>query len=298
MKNDFYIDIQNKFKVRLYNMSVRIIVDSTTDVTPEIAEKYHLGLVPLKVIFDKTEFRDRFDLSVEEFYQRLASSSQLPTTSQPSPNDFVVEYEKAIAEGEDIVMITISSQLSGTYQSACLARTYCEHDNIYVVDSLQATIGTQLLLKEAIRLRDEGKSAREIAEFLEEIKGNISILAIVDTLEYLVKGGRLSKAAGFAGSLLGIHPVITLQDGKIEVLGKARGKKATMELVWKELVKRGMPDSRFEPIFGYTGHASAADDLIRYMNDKGISSSYLCSVGSVIGTHTGPGVCAIAYIHE
>ena len=213
-------------------MTVRIITDSTTDVTPAAARQLNLGVVPLKVLFGQEEYRDGIDLTMEEFYTKLTSNDQLPTTSQPSPNDFLTEFEKAKAAGEEIVVLTLSSQLSGTYQSAQLAKDYCEYEPIYIVDSLSATIGTQLLLREAIRLRDAGQSASQIAQQLEQLKERVTILAAVDTLEYLVKGGRLSKAAGFAGSLLGIHPMITLAEGKISVLGKARGKKATLQLFW------------------------------------------------------------------
>ena len=279
-------------------MTVRIITDSTTDVTPAAARQLNLGVVPLKVLFGQKEYRDGIDLTMEEFYTKLTSNDQLPTTSQPSPNDFLTEFEKAKAAGEEIFVLTLSSQLSGTYQSAQLAKDYCEYEPIYIVDSLSATIGTQLLLREAIRLRDAGQSASQIAQQLEQLKERVTILAAVDTLEYLVKGGRLSKAAGFAGSLLGIHPMITLAEGKISVLGKARGKKATLQLFWQQMEKLGMPDLTFEPIFGYTGNREAVEDLITFMDEKAIVSPQVCGVGSVIGTHTGPGVSAIAYIRQ
>lgn len=165
----------------------------------------------------------------------------------------------------------MSSQLSGTCQSAQLAKDYCEYEPIYIVDSLSATIGTQLLLREAIRLRDAGQSARQIAAQLDQLKSRIVVLAAVDTLEFLVKGGRLSKAAGFAGSLLGIHPMITLEEGKLSVLGKARGKKATLQLFWQQMEKLGMPDPQVEPIFGYTGNREAGqrpDRLLRRKSNR------------------------------
>lgn len=279
-------------------MSVRIITDSTADVTPKMAQELNLGVVPLKVLFGKEEFRDGLDLSIDDFYNRLVQSEQLPTTSQPSPNDFLSEFEKAKEKGEEILVLCLSSQLSGTYQSAVLAKSYCEAEKIVIVDSQQATIGTQLLLQEAIRMRNAGADAKTIAGRLEAIKGRVTILALVDTLDYLVKGGRLSKAAGFAGSLLGIHPMITLEEGKLAVLGKARGKKATLELFWQKMQQKGIPDPEFEPIFGYTGKPEAVFDLIAYMKEKGVVSDQICGVGSVIGTHTGPGVSAIAYIHQ
>ena len=279
-------------------MTVRIITDSTADVTPEAARQLNIGVVALKVLFGHEEYRDGIDLNIEEFYAKLTGSGQLPTTSQPSPNDFLPEYEKAKAAGEEILVLTLSSQLSGTCQSAQLAKDYCEYEPIYIVDSLSATIGTQLLLREAIRLRDAGQSARQIAAQLDQLKSRIVVLAAVDTLEFLVKGGRLSKAAGFAGSLLGIHPMITLEEGKLSVLGKARGKKATLQLFWQQMEKLGMPDPQVEPIFGYTGNREAVSDLIAFLEEKAIVSSQVCGVGSVIGTHTGPGVSAIAYLRQ
>lgn len=180
-------------------MTVRIITDSTADVTPEAARQLNIGVVALKVLFGHEEYRDGIDLNIEEFYAKLTGSGQLPTTSQPSPNDFLTEYEKAKAAGEEILVLTLSSQLSGTCQSgSSWRRNYCEYEPFILSDSLSATIGTQLLLREAIRLRDAGQSARQIAAQLDQLKSRIVVLAAVDTLEFLVKGGRLSKAAGFA----------------------------------------------------------------------------------------------------
>ena len=279
-------------------MSLRIITDSTADITPAMAQAMNVSIVPLKVLFGTQEYRDGIDLSIEDFYKKLTSSDQLPTTSQPSPNDFLVEFEQAKQAGDEVLVLCLSSELSGTYQSAVLAKNVCEYDEIHIVDTLQATIGTQILLNEALRMRQAGSTAAQIAGRLNELKHRVTILAVVDTLEYLVKGGRLSRAAGFAGSLLGIHPMITLDQGKLVVLGKARGRKATLELFRREMEKKGMPDLNFAPVFGYTGSAEAVSELIEAMKQQGIESPYVCAVGSVIGTHTGPGVSAIAYLRQ
>lgn len=210
-------------------MSIRIITDSTSDFTPQQAQQQNIDVVPLKVIFSDAEYRDGLDITLDEFYQRLTTSEVLPTTSQPTPNDFINHFEKAKEAGDDVIVILLSSELSGTFQSAVLAKNYVEYDRIFLVDSLNATIGLKLLINHAITQRNANKQAIEIVNELEYLKSKVTIKAVVNTLDYLVKGGRLSKAAGFAGSLLSIKPIISLIDGKIAVIAKARGKKGAME---------------------------------------------------------------------
>lgn len=279
-------------------MSIRIITDSTSDFTPQQAQQQNIDVVPLKVIFSDAEYRDGLDITLGEFYQRLTTSEVLPTTSQPTPNDFINHFEKAKEAGDDVIVILLSSELSGTFQSAVLAKNYVEYDRIFLVDSLNATIGLKLLINHAITQRNANKQATEIVNELEYLKSKVTIKAVVNTLDYLVKGGRLSKAAGFAGSLLSIKPIISLIDGKIAVIAKARGKKGAMEALWKEIEKDAELDLSKPLLLGYTQDEQPALELQSFLKEKGIEAADLCGIGSVIGTHAGPGASAIAYFRK
>lgn len=222
----------------------------------------------------------------------------LPKTSQAVPADFSDIFEKIAAAGESAVVITLSSKLSGTWQSAMIAaREY--KDSVYVVDSRNVAIGTAILAKLALRLVDEGMGAREIAERLEKEREKICLIAMLDTLEYLKKGGRISAAAAFAGGVLSIKPVVCIRDGEIVILGKARGSKQGNNLLVSEIRKTGGIDFTKPILLGYTG----LDDTLlqKYIEDskalweEGISSLETTMIGSVIGTHAGPGAVAVAF---
>lgn len=279
-------------------MSVRIVTDSTADFTVEEMKSYNISVVPLKVLFGTEEYRDGIDLTADQFYHKLTTGGVLPTTSQPSPNDFLHYFKQAKEEKDEVVAILLSAAISGTCQSALLAKEYCEYEAIEVVDSQQTTISMKLLVLEAIRLRDAGKGYKEIATEIERLKEKVTLKASLDTLEYLVKGGRLSKAAGFAGSLLGIRPLISLVEGKVAVLSKARGKKNAVEAILKEINKDGDVDFNRPMIYGFTGDAQSVTDLRDFLQEKGYKSDLISVIGSVIGTHAGPGASAIAYFKK
>ncbi|WP_304819402.1 DegV family protein, partial [uncultured Clostridium sp.] len=181
---------------------IKIITDSTSDIDIEYAKTLKIEIVPLKVIIDGKDYKDRIDLQPSNFYELLEKSSVLPTTSQPSPQDFLDLYEDAKNQGDSIIVITLSSQVSGTYQSACIAKDLADYNNIYVIDSFNATQGLRLIVEKAVKLRNEGKSVQEIVNIIEEYKHRVHILAVVDTLEYFYKGGRLSKTSATMGTLL------------------------------------------------------------------------------------------------
>ena len=200
---------------------VRILTDSAADFSEELARQLNVEVLPLGVTFeDGMAYRDRVDLQPEEFYEKLAACEKLPKTSQPNLGDVLTAFENARDAGDEMVAIFISSQLSGTYQSACMAADTVEYPGIHVVDSLNAAMGQHLLVRLAVRLRDEGFSATQIAARLDREKYRVCQLAIVDSLKYLHKGGRLSGAVAVAGGLLGIKPVICLEDGKVKLAGK------------------------------------------------------------------------------
>ena len=276
-------------------MKTRIIVDSTADLMPEIKERVHV--VPLTVHFGDEEYIDGVTIDHKTFYEKLIESDVLPTTSQATPDAFMKEFEKAGQAGEAAVVITIASQLSGTYQSAVIAAG--EYENIFVVDSGSGAMGSGILTELALRLLDEGKSAEEIAAILEEEKKKIVIVALVDTLEYLKKGGRISKTLAFAGGVLNIKPVLSIICGEINLLGKARGSKMGNNLLIQEMDKAGGIDFRKPVLLGYTGISNAL--LLKYIEDSrhiwegNLEEVRYTSVGSVIGTHAGPGAVAVAF---
>ena len=278
------------------NKKVNIIVDSTADITEDVKER--MTVVPLTLHFGDEEYIEGVTIQKKEFYQKLIESDVLPKTSQAAPADFEDVFEKIVAAGESAVVITLSSKLSGTWQSAMIAAREYE-DSVYVVDSRSVAIGTAILAKLALRLVDEGMGAREIAERLEKEREKICLIAMLDTLEYLKKGGRISAAAAFAGGVLSIKPVVCIRDGEIVILGKARGSKQGNNLLVSEIRKTGGIDFTKPILLGYTG----LDDTLlqKYIEDskalweEGISSLETTMIGSVIGTHAGPGAVAVAF---
>ena len=276
-------------------MKTRIIVDSTADLMPEIKNRVHT--VPLTLRFGDEEFIDGVTIDHKAFYEKLIESNVLPTTSQATPDAFIKELEKAKKAGEAAVVITLSSKFSGTCQSAMIAAE--EYENVYVVDSTSAAMGSGILVELALRLLDEGKSAKEIAQAINKEKEKIVVVALVDTLEYLKKGGRISKAVAFAGGVLNIKPVLSVIGGEINMLGKARGSKMGNNLLVQEIEKAGGIDFSKPVLLGYSGISDAL--LKKYVEDsrhiwegKLSKVRYTC-VGSVIGTHAGPGAVVVAF---
>lgn len=279
-------------------MKTRIIVDSTSDLLPEI--KSRVNVVALTLRFGDEEYIDGVTIDHHTFYEKLVETDVVPTTSQATPAMFAVQYEAAKAAGESAVVITLSSKLSGTYQSAKIAAL--DYDNVYVVDSGSAAVGGGILVERALQLLDEGLSAEEIAKVLEEEKQKILIVALVDTLEYLKRGGRVSKTVAFAGAVLNIKPVLSVEDGEIHMLGKARGSKQGNNLLVQEIEKAGGVDFTKPVLLGYTGLTDAL--LQKYIQDSkhiweaGLHEVRYTTVGSVIGTHAGPGAVAVAFFKK
>lgn len=279
-------------------MAVKLITDSGCDLSEKEAKALGVILVPMTIHFEDGEYRSGIDLSTEEFFDKLALVKELPTTSQPTPAAFEAEYEKIRQNGDQAVVVCISSALSGTYQSAMIAAEEYR-DCVYVVDTKNVTIGQRLLLQHAMELAHKGLTAEQIAQALEAEKARVCVFGAVDTLTYLIKGGRLSKAAGLAGTVLGIRPVLTIQDGALVVLGKARGSKAANAMVSKQAEEQGI-DFSMPGLIGYTG------------KDPSIAESYLSTcenpwagrkmpvvaIGSTIGTHTGPGLLGVAFFKK
>ena len=279
-------------------MKTRIILDSTADLMPEY--KSRVSMVPLTVHFGEEEYIDGVTIDHKTFYEKLIESDVLPSTSQATPDAFMKEFNKAKEAGEAAVVITLASKFSGTYQSAMIAAA--EYEDIYVVDSSSAAMGSGILVELAFRMIDEGKNAEQIAKALEEEKKKIVIVALVDTLEYLKKGGRISKAVAFAGGMLNIKPVLSVIDGEINMLGKARGSKMGNNLLVQEIDKAGGIDFSKPVLLGYSGISDAL--LKKYIEDSrhiwegNLNEVRYTTVGSVIGTHAGPGAIAAAFFRK
>lgn len=275
---------------------VKIIVDSTADMIPEL--KSRVIRVPLTVTFGDNEYIDGVTIDHKRFYEMLIESDALPTTSQATPDGFITAIEQALNEGDEAVIITLSSKLSGTYQSAVIAASEYE-GRVYAVDSRSVAIGTGILAELALNAAESGKSAREIAEMLEIQRERVRVIALLDTLEYLKRGGRISKTTALAGGLLSIKPVVELRDGAVEILGKARGSKQGNNLLIKEIEQSGGVDFSMPLLLGYTGLSDAL--LQKYIEDSAalwqgnVEELHTTVVSSVVGTHTGPGVVAAAF---
>ena len=282
-------------------MAVRFIVDSASDILP--AEAKELGMIhlPLKVVFGDEEFADAVDLSHEEFYEKLVESDVFPTTSQVPPSDFEEAYRKVTEEGDEAVVITVSGKLSGTYQSAVIAQEDYQ-EKVFVVDSENVALGERILVYKGLNYAKEGLCAAEIADRLNEDKKKIRLMALLNTLEYLKKGGRISSAVAFAGGLLSIKPVIAINEGAIELVGKARGSKQGNNLL-RELIAKSKGIDFEEPfMLAYSG---LSDKLLqKYMKDSAelwegkAEKLPVCTVGCAIGAHAGPGAIAVAFFEK
>ena len=280
------------------NKQVTIIVDSTADLLPRIRSQ--VEVVPLTVCFGGQEYVDGVTITKGEFYEKLVESDTLPTTSQATPAAFEEMFAKVCGQGGTAVVLTLSAHLSGTYQSAVIAAE--EYPGVFVVDTESAAIGAGILVELALRLVNQGLTAQQIAQALEQEKKNIRVVAMLDTLEYLKRGGRISKTVALAGSLLNIKPVVALQNGAIQVLGKARGSRQANNLLVQEIEKAGGVDFTKPVLLGYTGLSDAL--LQKYREDsrslweESREALEQTQIGSVIGTHAGPGAVAVAFFRK
>ena len=275
-------------------MAIKFIVDSASDITTSEARELGIICVPLTVLFGEEEFYDSVNLTHKQFYEKLVESNVMPVTSQVTPSRFAEAFEEATKEGDTAVVITLSSKLSGTYQSAVIAAKEYE-GKVFVVDSNNVAVGARVLVKRALELRDKGLSAEEIVEKLNEEKDNIRLFALLDTLEYLKKGGRISATVAFAGGLLSIKPIVAVQDGKVELVGKARGAKNGSKLLNQMIADIGGIDYDMPYALAYSGLTDDAAKSYVSENTELWKSVEVSTVGCVIGTHAGPGAIITAF---
>ena len=279
---------------------IHILTDSASDILPAEAEQLGVTVIPLNVTLeDGTVLRDGVDMTPSAYYEILAGCRKLPTTSQPSPELFENFFLEAAAAGDEVIGIFLSHALSGTYQCAKLAADMANVDNVLFVDSGHVCLSEALLVRLAVQLRDSGKTAGQIAAILEHAKEHLHLVAAIDDLKYLRKGGRLPAAVAVAGGMLGIKPLITLQDGKVAMAGKARGLPGAYVALFKKVEEMGGINPAFPALAGYTVSPREVTPIQTYLRDNLQQEDLLVrQIGCVIGTHAGPGAFGIAFFDK
>ena len=281
-------------------MSVRIITDSACDIPQEQAGELGLEILPITVLFGSEEYLDGVDLSGQAFFEKLIESDALPHTCQITPFQYDETFRAVAQAGDEAVCITLSGKLSGGFNSAVMAAA--DYGCVTVVDSENVSIGQRILVLLAARLRDQGLSAAQIAQRLETEKKRVRLLALLDTLEYLKKGGRISPAVAFAGGILSIKPVVTVKEGEVALIGKARGSKNGNNLLMNFVEQSGGIDFSMPYVLGYSGLSDAL--LQKYLADsqrlyEGRTEDIpICRIGCTIGTYAGPGAIGVAFFSE
>lgn len=280
-------------------MGVRIITDSASDFEAAVAKRRKIDIVPMTIQFGSAAFLAGKTLSNDVFYQLLQEGRENPSTSQPAPAAFLQLFEEARRDGDQVVVILLSGVLSGTMQSAMIAKGMCGYEPIYIIDSLTVSAGIQILVNYACKLRDSGLPAAGIAEEVERLKDKVRVFAVVDTLEYLRRGGRLSGFQAGLGTVTKLKPVIAVRDGKLSIAGKSFGMAAAVKQLLKILEDHPVDDD-YPSYFLYTGDKSREDLLLPKLRERSALPRRLhyCSVGPTIGAHAGPGALGMAYIER
>ena len=276
---------------------IRILTDSASDILPGQAQELGVTVIPLNVTFeDGTIVRDGVDLTPSEYYASLSSCRKLPTTSQPSPELFETFFREAAEAGDQVIGIFISSQLSGTCQCAHLAADLADVENVFFVDSETVCLAEALLVRLAVKLRAEGKAAETIVAALEEAKKHLHLIAAIDDLKYLRKGGRLPAAVAVAGGMLGIKPLITIKEGKVSMAGKARGLPGAYVTMFKKLEEMGGVHPGFDMVVAYSTSPKEVEPLQTFLTrNLNLPQPLVGQIGCVIGTHAGPGAFGVAF---
>lgn len=279
---------------------VRIITDSAADFEPFELEKMNVTCLPITVMLGEQEYQENVNLSKDQFFELLASTGASPKTAQPSPQILTDLFAEAKQAGDEAVYITLASALSGTYQSAVMIQEDADCEDLYVIDSRNATGGQRLLVEYAVRLRDEGKSAKEIVAGVESIRDRIVLYACIDTLEYLYRGGRISHTVYKLGTMAQVKPIIRVaEDGGIEVPAKAMGMRKGMDVLCKRIDQQ-KPSAEHRFYVMYTADHAIGETLAEKIRGMGydIPDERIIQVGAGIGSHIGPNACGIVYVAE
>lgn len=277
---------------------VKIITDNSCDIDLNTATEMGIEIIPIQVHFGKESFYAGVDLTNEEFYERLKTVETLPTTSQITPLTFEEVFSKHLQNGDEVVGMFISREMSGTYQNAVVTSQNLGSGRVHIVDTLNTTFGLALLLAEAVKMRDCGLSGKEIAEKVEELVPRVCLLASVESLKYLKMGGRLSAATAIVGGILGIYPIISVEDGKVVAKGKARGREAANRWIFDKIKSIGI-SSDYCITFGNTNVPEVGRQTEKYFSELVGKREFMrCQIGCIIGTHVGQGASGIAFIKK
>lgn len=277
-------------------MSIRILADSVSDLPESYQKQYNIEILPLMVNFENESYKDGVDLKTDEFFRKLKAATKLPTTSQVNPGTFIETFERIVAEGDEAVVILMSSDMSGTYNAALSAVDYIGTDKISVIDSRAISFGYGMLVIEAARMAERGEARDAIVKEINNQVHQMVNLFIVDTLEYLQKGGRLSAGEAFIGNLLSIKPIITIEDGKLKSLDKVRGRKKAFKWILDYLENEKIDLSDKTVGFFHADDEEHMEEFIQEITQKHNPREIIKStVGTVVGTHSGPGCVAISF---
>lgn len=275
---------------------IKIITDSTSDLPEEIIKKYDIEVLPLLINFGQETYKDIVDIKLHELLTKMEESNEFPGTAQVNPQRFLECYKSYIEKGYKIVSIHISSKMSGTYQSGCIAKEMLESDDIVVIDSLNVTSGLGLLVLKAAKLKEEGLGIKEIEDEIKSLIPHVKSVLAFESLDNLVKGGRLSKTAGIIGNILGIKPILSIQNGEIGVIDKVRGSKKSIRFILDYLDRKGIKDGETSILLHVENKdiLDALRESLKLMEKEFIE----CQVGCVVGIHSGPRACGVFFIEK
>ena len=277
---------------------IRILIDSGSEYLPKEAQAKGIEVLPIVTNVGGNDYRDGFDLGRDEFFELLEETGQFPTTSQITPHVFAAKFKEALDAGDEVITIILSSALSGTYQNACMAQAMVGNEGVYVIDSLTATYPISILADYAATLRDEGMPAAQIVEAIEELKGSAKVIAMVDTLEYLQRGGRIPKAAAKIGEAAKLKPVISVTEkGDLAMISACLGRKRAFDTIMKQLESIEI-DDRFPVYAIYSYGTKNCERLEVRLQEAGISVTERRQIGYVIGSHIGPNACGVVYVEK
>ena len=277
---------------------IKILTDTSCDLDMKQAQELDIEIIPITVSFGEETFTPGEDLTTAEFYEKLSKAEELPKTAQVTPVRFEEEFRRHLENGDQVIGMFISKELSGTYQNALMAKNIIGSDDIYIVDTNNTTFGLALLLREACKMRDAGESAANIHKKISDLSSRVVLMASVETLKYLKMGGRLSATTAFVAGVLGIYPIVSVVNGKVESIGKARGRAAANKFIEDKIKDIGI-SSDYGVTFGHSNRPEICKQGEEYFKKYvGKRESLRCEIGAVIGTHVGPGAMGIAFIRK
>lgn len=273
---------------------IKIITDSTADLSKELYDKHNIEVLPLLISFGEESYLDGVEINSEKVFERIEQDDILPTTAQVTPNRFMEAYKKYLDEGYKIISIHMSSAMSGTYQSACIAKDSLESDDIVIIDSKNVTSALGILVLKAVKLKEKGYDIFKIEKELNKIKDNVELSVCFESLEYLVRGGRISKTAGIVGSVLGIKLILEIKDGLMSVKDKIRGTKKAIKKIISDLENANL-DEEVPVILIDVDNIEIKDALREYMKENKVDFIE-CPVGSTVSIHSGPRCCGLVFL--